>query len=120
MFWTTKKFYVFKVVLVDHNELDDKEKSMGLANLVTSIVDHHLDKNEFQQVNPRIIDTLAGSNATLISRLFYDSKVEIPESFATMLLFPILSGYIFVSSFISLVNIPSTLANKGNAFISKI
>lgn len=82
---------ILKVVLVDHNELDNEEKSMGLSDRVISIIDHHIDKNNFLDTSPRLIDTTAGSNATLISHMFYEAKSELPESFASMLLFPILA-----------------------------
>lgn len=85
-------FYVCKVVLVDHNELDDEEKSMGLKDTVISIIDHHIDKNQFKNADPRIVDLSVGSNASLISELFYKSKFDLPDSFASMLLFPILTG----------------------------
>ena len=82
---------ISEVVLVDHNELDEQEKSLGFANLVSSIIDHHLDKKLFMNATPRLIDLTAGSNATLIANLFYESKLKMNDSFATMLQFPILA-----------------------------
>lgn len=86
-----KKNQVSEIVLVDHNELDVKEKDLDFSNLVTGIIDHHLDKEGFKSASPRIIDTSAGSCATLVSELFLKSNVELDESFASMMLFPILS-----------------------------
>jgi inorganic pyrophosphatase/exopolyphosphatase len=86
-----KNKQIDQVVLVDHNELDEQQKSMGFSGLVKAIVDHHLDKNEYQNAQPRLIDTKVGSNSTLIANLFYKSNIKLDESFASMLLFPILS-----------------------------
>lgn len=65
---------------------------MGISDRVISIIDHHIDKKEFLNANPRLIDVTAGSNCTLISNMFYEANTELPESFASMLLFPILAG----------------------------
>ncbi len=78
------------VTLVDHCELDEQEKSKGFADLITRVIDHHLDKNFFLNANPRIIDTTAGSNATLVTDLIRSSNFQLNESFSSMLIFPIL------------------------------
>lgn len=75
------------VALVDHNELDNQEMSLNFSNLISIVIDHHLDKNLFLNANPRIVDTSAGSNATLIAELI---KEDLNESFASMLVLPIL------------------------------
>ena len=64
---------------------------MGISDKVFSIIDHHLDKNEFQNANPRLVDLSIGSCATLIAELFYKTKTDLPISFASLLLFPILT-----------------------------
>ena len=82
-----------EVVLVDHNELDDKEKSLNFSDLVTAVVDHHKDIGLFPQASPRIVDLSTGSNASLVMDLIRHSSVEklVDESFAQMILFPILA-----------------------------
>jgi len=73
--------------------LDEQEKSMGISEKVVSVIDHHLDKNEFQHASPRLVDLSIGSNATLIAELFHNRqpKTHLPDSFASLLLFPILA-----------------------------
>jgi len=78
------------VTLVDHNELDEQEKLNGYENLCTRVIDHHLDRNNFLNANPRLIDTSVGSNASLIANLFKTNNLELNKSFASMLIFPIL------------------------------
>lgn len=88
--WCSNKD-VDELILVDHNELDDKQKALNFSNLVTGIVDHHLDKGNFVSANPRIIDTSVGSNATLICDLIYKSKIKYDDTFSLLMLMPILS-----------------------------
>lgn len=84
-----KSKQILDVTLVDHNELDEQETKLDFFNLVNAVVDHHLDKSLFMNANPRIVDTTAGSNATLIANLF-KTDLDLNESFASMLIFPIL------------------------------
>lgn len=86
--WSADK--IDSVVLVDHNQLDDQQKELGLTGLVSAVVDHHLDAGGFSNASPRIIDTRVGSNATLITQMLNESP-DLDESIANMLLFPILS-----------------------------
>ena len=88
--WNPQK-EVAELILVDHNELDEKQTSLDFQNLVTGIVDHHVDKGLFMQASPRIVDTSAGSNATLICDLMYKARLEFDSTFASLLLMPILS-----------------------------
>lgn len=82
---------IAEVVLVDHNELDEVEKAMDISKLVTAVIDHHLDKQLFPGANPRIVETV-GSNTSHIGKLFQQqSETELSQSFASMMLFPILS-----------------------------
>ena len=88
--WSADK--VDSVVLVDHNQLDDKQKELGLVNLVSGVIDHHLDSGDFKEASPRVVDIRVGSNATLITQILKESaSQELDESIANMLLFPILS-----------------------------
>lgn len=82
---------VDEVILVDHNELDSKEKEFGIDLKIRAIIDHHLDKNLFMNADPRIVDTTVGSCSTLVANLFFESGIQLDESFAGMMLFPILS-----------------------------
>lgn len=79
------------VTLVDHNELDSKEKELGIGDKISAIIDHRLDKKLFLNSNPRLIDPNAGSCTSLIANLFFQSNLQIDQSFAEMMLFPILS-----------------------------
>jgi inorganic pyrophosphatase/exopolyphosphatase len=89
--WNKDK--IDQVFLVDHNELDEQERSLCIHDLVCGVIDHHLDKGGFADASPRVIDPTAGSNASLITELFYPSSSgeNLNDSFASMLLFPILS-----------------------------
>lgn len=78
------------VTLVDHCELDEQEKSNGFSDIITCVIDHHMDKKFFLNANPRIIDTTAGSNATLVTDLIRSNNFQLNESFSSMLIFPIL------------------------------
>lgn len=83
---------IIEAYLVDHNELDMREKQdLGMSELVTGVIDHHLDKGEFKNANPRTIDFEVGSNASLIVDMFRQAQIELDPSFATMLLFPIVN-----------------------------
>jgi exopolyphosphatase len=88
--WSADKS-IGELILVDHNELDDKQVALNFSNLVTGIVDHHLDKGEFSCADPRIVDTSVGSNITLICDLIYKSKIKFDKSFSLLMLMPILS-----------------------------
>jgi exopolyphosphatase len=87
--WNKSK--IAEVILVDHNELDEHTHSLNLEHLVTGIVDHHLDKGLFTSASPRIINTSIGSNTTQIAEMIFKSNIDFDESFATMMLMPILS-----------------------------
>lgn len=81
-----------EVYLVDHNELDKREsEDLRLSELVTGVIDHHLDKGEFKNANPRNIDTRVGSNASLVVAMITQARIELDSSFANMLLFPIVN-----------------------------
>jgi len=82
---------VVDVTLVDHNELDDQERLNGFESLCTRVIDHHLDKNNFLNATPRLINTQVGSNASLVANLFKSANLDLlNKSFASMLIFPIL------------------------------
>ena len=80
-----------EVYLVDHNELDKRENDLSLGELVSGVIDHHLDKGEFKSANPRNIDTRVGSNASLVVAMIRQAQIELDSSFANMLLFPIVN-----------------------------
>jgi exopolyphosphatase len=88
--WNKDK--IDQVFLVDHNELDDKQRSLHISDLVRGVIDHHVDKGGFLSAQPRVVDPTVGSNASLVTELFHSNKAEgLSDSFASMLLFPILS-----------------------------
>ena len=64
---------------------------MNISSLVTAVIDHHLDKGLFPTANPRIVETV-GSNTSHIGDMFKQSSIQLSQSFASMMLFPILSG----------------------------
>lgn len=76
--------------LVDHNKLNPKQ--IHLIGAVTSIIDHHMDSEEFY---PRMIFKeieVVGSCATLVAnKLFLYKPCEIiPKALAALLLAPVL------------------------------
>lgn len=80
-----------EVILVDHNELDSKEKELGIEEKISAIIDHRFDKKLFLKSNPRLIDPKVGSCTSLIANLFFQSNLQLEQDFADMMLFPILS-----------------------------
>lgn len=65
---------------------------MDISKFVSAVIDHHLDKQLFTTASPRIVEAV-GSNTSHIGKLFeQQSEVKLSQSFASMMLFPILSG----------------------------
>lgn len=80
-----------QVILVDHNELDQREKDdLKLESLVRGVVDHHIDRGGFSNAPLRLINTGVGSNTSQIANMFAQSNRRIEPSFADLMLYPIL------------------------------
>lgn len=86
-----------KVILVDHNELEQSAEGLEEAEII-EVVDHHKvgDISTNNPINFRIMTT--GSTNTIIYRLYQEAKVEIPNSIKGLMLSGILSDTLALTS----------------------
>ncbi|KAJ8579458.1 DHH phosphoesterase [Rhizopogon salebrosus TDB-379] len=77
-----------QLALVDHNVLDPRYASLPVT--VAAIIDHHADEEKYLTAKPRIIETEAGSCASLVARIFASLNLGMPGGLATLLLSAIL------------------------------
>ena len=78
------------VILVDHNELDEKETELKFHEHIEAVLDHRTDKGLFLNASPRIVDASIGSNASIVFNLIHNQGIELDESIARMLSYPII------------------------------
>jgi exopolyphosphatase len=74
--------------LVDHNIPEPTYASQ--TSTVVAIIDHHKDEGQYIHAKPRIIETEAGSCASLVTRMFKPLNLVMPAGLATLLLGAIL------------------------------
>jgi exopolyphosphatase len=83
------------IFLVDHNKLDDFEISLNVQELITGVVDHHKDEENFfrEGSDIRLIDNTIASNSLLITEIISNENLieHIDESLFTSLLFAVLA-----------------------------
>ena len=85
----TKKIGI--ILLVDHNEFDQREVQLFRSDLVEGVVDHHRDDRYcFEKAPMYIVNLDTGSNTSQIPKLFADSSLHCDQSFAKLMLFPII------------------------------
>lgn len=86
-----------KVILVDHNEIDQSVDGLEEAEIV-EIVDHHKlgTLGTSQPINFR--NMTVGSTCTIVYKLFKENKIRIPENIAALLLSGIISDTLFLKS----------------------
>lgn len=86
-----------KVVLVDHNERGQSIPGIEEADIL-EIVDHHRVA-DIQTIGPLLFrGEPLGSTATIVTRIFEENDVEIPESIAGALLGAIISDTLLFKS----------------------
>ena len=86
-----------QVALVDHNELSQAVD--GIENYkITDIVDHHRIGSPSTKYPISFINLPLGSTSTIITKLFIEQKVELPQQIARLLLCGILSDTLILKS----------------------
>lgn len=79
-----------RIVMVDHNEFSQSVKGIEKADLV-GVIDHHRIHN-FSVSDPiDFRNEIIGSTASIITSMFIEKNVEIPESLAGLLLGAVIS-----------------------------
>ncbi len=86
-----------KVILVDHNEMNQSVDGLEEAEII-GIVDHHKLGNigTTQPINFR--NATVGSTCTIIYQLFKENKIKIPVPYASLLLTGIISDTLLLKS----------------------
>ena len=86
-----------KVILVDHNELEQSADGIEEANII-EIIDHH----KIQSINTKIPINFrnmpVGSTSTIIFKLYQESNISIPKNMAGIMLSGILSDTLILTS----------------------
>ncbi len=86
-----------KVVLVDHNELDQSVDGLDEADII-GIVDHHKLGNlgTIEPINFR--NMTVGSTCTIVYKLYRENKIRITKEIGTLLLAGIISDTLLLKS----------------------
>lgn len=86
-----------KVILVDHNELEQSVDGIEEAEIL-EIIDHHKIGN-FSSITPINFRNMpVGSTNTIIYHLFHENKIDIPRDIAGLMLSGILSDTLIFKS----------------------
>ena len=86
-----------KVILVDHNELEQSAEGLEEAEII-EIVDHHRIGN-ISTKNPINFRTMSvGSTNTIIYQMYQENNIEIPKDIAGLMLSGILSDTLALTS----------------------
>ena len=93
----TNEFIKKKVILVDHNEMDQSADGLDEAQIL-EIVDHHNigDINTFTPINFR--NMAVGSVNTIIYNMFEEQNIKIPHDIAGIMLSGIISDTLILAS----------------------
>ena len=97
-----------KVILVDHNELNQSADGLEEAEII-SIIDHHKLGNLGTNSPINFRNMTVGSTCTIIYHLFKENKVIIPEHIASLLLAGLISDTLLLKS-------PTTTKDDEKAF----
>lgn len=78
------------IIMVDHNEFSQSVNGIEKANLL-EVIDHHRIHN-FSTLSPIAFrNEIIGSTASIITSMFFERNIEIPENLAGLLLGAIIS-----------------------------
>lgn len=78
------------IIMVDHNEFSQSVNGIEKANLL-EVIDHHRIHN-FSTLSPIAFrNEIIGSTASIITSMFFERHIEIPENLAGLLLGAIIS-----------------------------
>lgn len=86
-----------KVILVDHNELEQSAEGLDEAEIV-EIVDHHKIGNISTKNPINFRNMSVGSTNTIIYQMYHENLVEIPKNIAGLMLSGILSDTLALTS----------------------
>jgi manganese-dependent inorganic pyrophosphatase len=86
-----------KVILVDHNELEQSADGIEEANIV-EIVDHHKIGNLVTSMPINFRNMPVGSTNTIIFKLYEENKIEIPQQIAGIMASGIISDTLLLKS----------------------
>ncbi len=85
-----------KVILVDHSEPKQRPKNMDKGEIV-EVLDHH--NINFVQATPILFHAEpAGSTSTIIARMYFEKRIELPKNIAGILLGAIISDTVIFKS----------------------
>jgi len=85
-----------KVILVDHSEPKQRPENMDKGEIV-EVLDHH--NINFTQATPILFHAEpAGSTSTIIARMYFEKKIELPKDIAGILLGAIISDTVIFKS----------------------
>lgn len=86
-----------KVILVDHNELEQSVEGLEEAEIL-EVVDHHRIGNLSTNNPINFRNMSVGSTNTIIYQMYYENKIEIPKEIAGIMLAGILSDTLALTS----------------------
>lgn len=86
-----------KVILVDHQELDQSVSGLEEANIV-EIVDHHKISNISTKLPINFRNMAVGSSNTIIYEMYKENNIKIPNEIAGLMLSGILSDTLILQS----------------------
>ena len=86
-----------KVILVDHNEMEQSASGLEEAD-ITEIVDHHKIGSIGTTLPINFRNMPVGSTNTIIYTLYLENKIEIPKDIAQIMLSGILSDTLILNS----------------------
>lgn len=86
-----------KVILVDHNELEQSAEGLDEAEII-EIVDHHKIGNISTKNPINFRNMSVGSTNTIVYQMYQENLVEIPKSIAGLMLSGILSDTLALTS----------------------
>ncbi len=86
-----------KVILVDHNELEQSAEGLEEAEII-EIVDHHKIGNISTKNPINFRNMSVGSTNTIIYQMYQENKIDIPKDIAGLMLSGILSDTLALTS----------------------
>lgn len=99
-----------KVILVDHNEIQQSVEGLDEANIV-EVIDHHKIGAISTNTPISFRNMAVGSTNTIIYSLFIENNIEIPKNIAGLMLSGILSDTIGLTS-ATTTDIDKSVVNK--------
>lgn len=86
-----------KIILVDHNEFAQSAKAVEKAQIL-EVVDHHRINDFATQQPVSFRNEIVGSTATIITTMFREKQIPIPQNLAGLLLGAVISDTLLFQS----------------------